>query len=133
MAVWRLMPVEPAYPRWEAISHRGPAVARALDEGFARDIAEAAFGIRSLFSPGKGMRLFDDAVRASTKWSDDLKDSGGIPTASIFNLRDHLPTAEVARLGAALPPVLRASTLMAGIHEHAPPGKRAAKCFLPHS
>jgi len=59
---------------------------------------------------------FDDAVRASDKWLDDLKHrlrwehSDRVYLAllaTLHALRDHLPTDEVARLGAALPPLLR--------------------------
>ena len=59
---------------------------------------------------------FDDAVRASDKWLDDLKHRLGWEhsyhvylalLATLHALRDHLPTDEVARLGAALPPLLR--------------------------
>jgi len=68
MRVWRLLPVDLADPSWEASSHRGPAVVRAPDEESAREVAEAAFGVRSRFAPGKGMRMppwkRSDLVRA---------------------------------------------------------------------
>jgi hypothetical protein len=57
MPVWRLIPVDLTDPSWEASSHRGAAVVRAPDEMSARDLAEAAFGTRSRFAPGKGMRM----------------------------------------------------------------------------
>ncbi|HEX9905027.1 MAG TPA: DUF2267 domain-containing protein [Propylenella sp.] len=59
---------------------------------------------------------FDDAVRASDRWLDDLKQRLGwehsdlvYPAlfATLHALRDHLPSDEVARLGAALPALLR--------------------------
>lgn len=57
MPVWRLIPIDLDDPNWEASSHRGLAVVRAPSEAAARETAEAAFGVATRFSPGKGMKL----------------------------------------------------------------------------
>jgi hypothetical protein len=57
MPVWRLVPVDLLDPNWEASSHRGPVVVRAPDEASARATAEAAFGVKSRFAPGEGMKV----------------------------------------------------------------------------
>jgi hypothetical protein len=56
MPVWRLIPIDLDDPNWEASSHRGVVVVRAPSEASAREAAEAAFGARTRFAPGKGMR-----------------------------------------------------------------------------
>jgi len=57
MAIWRLIPIDLSDPSWAASSDRGPVVVRALDEVSARKAAEAAFGIKSRFAPGKGIKV----------------------------------------------------------------------------
>jgi hypothetical protein len=56
MPVWRLIPIDLDDPNWEASSHRGSAVVRAPSEAAARETAKVAFGVRTRFSPGKGMK-----------------------------------------------------------------------------
>lgn len=54
MPIWRLEPRDLNDPKWEASSHRGPAIVRASCEAGAREIAEKAFGVKTRFAPGKG-------------------------------------------------------------------------------
>lgn len=56
MAVWRLSPVDLTDPDWEASSHRGVSIVRAPDEKGARDAAEKAFGVKTRFQPGRGVK-----------------------------------------------------------------------------
>ncbi|HEX9648541.1 MAG TPA: hypothetical protein VGB88_13635 [Alphaproteobacteria bacterium] len=55
MYLWRLSPIDPADPNWEASSYRGVAVVRARDEAGARKAAETAFGVKTRFPPGHGV------------------------------------------------------------------------------
>jgi hypothetical protein len=55
MAIWRLSPRDLSDPNWEASSHRAVAIVRAPDERTARDVAEAAFGVKTRFKPGGGI------------------------------------------------------------------------------
>jgi hypothetical protein len=57
MPIWRLIPVDPDDPNWEASSHRGLAVVRAPNETAAREAAKDALGVSTRFPPGKGMRI----------------------------------------------------------------------------
>lgn len=56
MPLWELIPVDLLDPNWEASSHQGRVVVRALDEDAARDEAEKAFGVKTRFKPGAGMK-----------------------------------------------------------------------------
>ena len=56
MPLWELVPVDPSDPNWEASSYRGRVVVRALDEQRARDEAEKAFGVKTRFKPGAGVK-----------------------------------------------------------------------------
>jgi hypothetical protein len=56
MALWRLQPLDPADPSWEASSHRGVVIVRAPDEETARAEAQRAFGVKTRFSPGAGVK-----------------------------------------------------------------------------
>jgi osmotically-inducible protein OsmY len=49
MPVWRLSPVDLNDPNWEASSHRGAIVVRALNEESAREVAQSAFGVKTRF------------------------------------------------------------------------------------
>ena len=55
MPIWRLSSIDLADPSWQASSHHGPAMVRARDEDEARDIAQAAFGVKTGFPPGVGI------------------------------------------------------------------------------
>jgi hypothetical protein len=55
MAIWRLCPRDLSDPNWEASSHRAVAIVRAPDEKTAREVAEAAFGVKTRFRPGAGI------------------------------------------------------------------------------
>jgi hypothetical protein len=57
MAIWRLIPIDHLDPSWEASSHCGPVTVRAPDETSARQTAEAAFGIKSRFVAGQGIKV----------------------------------------------------------------------------
>ena len=56
MSVWRLIPVDLADPSWEASSHRAMAVVRAPTETLAREEAQNAFGVKTGFAPGGGIK-----------------------------------------------------------------------------
>ena len=56
MSVWRLTPLDLADPSWEASSHRAMAIVRAPTETLARDEAQKAFGVKTGFAPGGGMK-----------------------------------------------------------------------------
>lgn len=56
MPLWKLTPLDLKDPNWEASSHRAVAIIRAPDEDAARDQAQRAFGIKTGFPPGQGMK-----------------------------------------------------------------------------
>ncbi|UCH73629.1 MAG: hypothetical protein JSU82_15005 [Rhodospirillales bacterium] len=56
MHIWELTPVDPLDPDWEASSHQGRVVVRANSEEDARDAAEKAFGLKTRFPPGGGVK-----------------------------------------------------------------------------
>ena len=56
MPIWELTPVDPLDSNWEASSHQGRVVVRALSEEAARDQAERAFGVKTRFPPGGGVK-----------------------------------------------------------------------------
>jgi osmotically-inducible protein OsmY len=49
MAIWQLSPIDLSDPNWEASSHRGTAIVRAPDEKTAREVAQSAFGMTTMF------------------------------------------------------------------------------------
>jgi hypothetical protein len=57
MPLWRLQPLDLSDPSWEASSHRGLVMVRAPDEEAARDEAQRAFGVKTRFSPGAGVKM----------------------------------------------------------------------------
>ena len=56
MPLWKLQSLDPSDPNWEASSHRGVVIVRAPDEEAARDEAQRAFGIKTRFGPGAGVK-----------------------------------------------------------------------------
>jgi hypothetical protein len=56
MPIWKLIPLDLTDPDWEASSHRGLAIVRATDEEAARDAAQDAFGVKTGFKPGAGIK-----------------------------------------------------------------------------
>ena len=56
MPLWKLQPLDLSDPNWEASSHRGVVIVRAPDEETARDEAERAFGVKTRFAPGEGLK-----------------------------------------------------------------------------
>lgn len=56
MPIWALTPVDPLDPNWEASSYQGRVVVRARDEKAAREIAGKAFGVKTRFPPGAGVK-----------------------------------------------------------------------------
>lgn len=56
MPVWRLTPLDLVDPCWEASSHRAMAIVRAPTETLAREEAQKAFGVKTGFAPGGGMK-----------------------------------------------------------------------------
>jgi hypothetical protein len=57
MPLWKLQPLDLSDPNWEASSHRGVVIVRAPDEETARAEAERAFGVKTRFAPGAGLRV----------------------------------------------------------------------------
>jgi hypothetical protein len=57
MPLWKLQPLDLSDPNWEASSHRALVIVRAPDEETAREEAERAFGVKTRFSPGKGVMV----------------------------------------------------------------------------
>lgn len=56
MPLWELTPVDLLDPDWEASSHRGRVIVRAPHEAVARNEAEKAFGVKTRFKPGSGVK-----------------------------------------------------------------------------
>lgn len=56
MPLWKLTPIDPLDACWEASSHRAMAIVRAPDEKAARDAAQDAFGVKTGFKPGAGIK-----------------------------------------------------------------------------
>jgi hypothetical protein len=56
MPIWELKPLDTRDPNWEASSYCGRAVVRARDESTARAVAEKAFGVKTRFPPGEGVK-----------------------------------------------------------------------------
>lgn len=56
MPIWKLTPIDLSDPDWEASSHRGLAIVRADDEEAAREAAQEAFGVKTGFRPGEGIK-----------------------------------------------------------------------------
>lgn len=56
MPLWKLTPIDPLDPNWEASDYRGRVIVRARDEEMARDVAQQAFGIKTRFPPGAGVK-----------------------------------------------------------------------------
>jgi hypothetical protein len=57
MPIWKLSPIDLLDANWEASSHRGVAIVRALDEAAARAAAAEAFDVATRFPPGAGVRV----------------------------------------------------------------------------
>lgn len=55
MGIWKLTPVDPSDPNWQASSHRGAVIVRATNERIARHTAARAFDVASRFPPRAGM------------------------------------------------------------------------------
>lgn len=86
MPVWELTPVDLLDPDWEASSHQGRVVVRAPHEKDARDEAEKAFGVKTRFEPGGGIKAPPWKRPALVKASimhDELYDEEG-PTEILF-------------------------------------------------
>ena len=56
MVLWKLIPLDLNDPAWEASSHRATAIVRAPDEESAREAAQQAFGVKTGFKPGQGIK-----------------------------------------------------------------------------
>jgi hypothetical protein len=54
VALWRLRPIDPSDPSWQASSHRGAVLVRAPSEEAARRVAAQAFGVKFRFPPNHG-------------------------------------------------------------------------------
>jgi hypothetical protein len=57
MPVWKLTPIDPSDPNWQASSHRGMAVVRAPNEAAARAAAAEAFDVATRFPPTGGAKF----------------------------------------------------------------------------
>jgi hypothetical protein len=73
MPLWRLQPLDLTDPSWEASSHRGPVIVRATDERAAREEAQRAFGVKTRFAPGEGVKA-PPWKRASLVSAERVKD-----------------------------------------------------------
>ncbi len=56
MPLWELVPLGPENGDWEASSYHGRVVVRASSEDAAREEAEKAFGVKTRFQPGTGVK-----------------------------------------------------------------------------
>ena len=56
MVLWKLTPLDLKDLDWEASSHRAMAIVRAPDEESAREAAQQAFGVKTGFKPGQGIK-----------------------------------------------------------------------------
>lgn len=56
MTLWKLTPVDLADSNWAASSHRDVVIVRAPNEDLARDEAEKAFGVKTRFTSGGGVK-----------------------------------------------------------------------------
>ncbi len=86
MPLWELLPVDPRDPNWEASSYEGRIVVRAPNENAARDEAERAFGVKTRFKPGAGVKAPPWKRPALVKAEiihDDLYEEEG-PTEILF-------------------------------------------------
>ena len=72
MAIWQLSPVDLSDPNWEASSHRGPAIVRAPDEKTAREVAQTAFGVKTMFK--RHPRLVAPWTRAELVYASHIED-----------------------------------------------------------
>ena len=80
MALWKLTPIDPLDPNWEASSHRTAAIVRAPDEAAARQAAQHAFGVKVGFKPGAGVKAppwTRDNLVAAERIEDDRFDPDG--------------------------------------------------------
>ncbi len=86
MSLWKLTPVDLTDPNWQASSHRGMAIVRAVNEEAARDVAAEAFDVATRFAPTKGQQAppwrRPSLVRAE-KIEDDRFESEGAPTVLV--------------------------------------------------
>ena len=86
MPLWELTPVNLLDPDWEASSHRGRVVVRAPREAVARDEAEKAFGVKTRFEPGSGVKAppwkRPSLVTAKIVQDDRYEETG--PTEIVF-------------------------------------------------
>jgi hypothetical protein len=80
MPIWKLVPIDPDDPNWEASSHRELVIVRASHEASARKAAEDAFAVKTRFAAGKGLRVppwtRSDLVRAEIIESPIYADEG---------------------------------------------------------
>lgn len=56
MPLWELLPIDSADPSWEASTYCGKVIVRAAGEAAARAQAEMAFGVKTRFNPGAGLK-----------------------------------------------------------------------------
>lgn len=56
MPLWKLTPVDLTDSNWDASTHRAMAIVRAPSEEAARHEAQRAFGTKTRFSPGEGVK-----------------------------------------------------------------------------
>jgi hypothetical protein len=86
LPVWELIPLDLTDANWEASSHRGRVIVRAPDEDAARNEAEKAFGVKTRFRPGTGVKAppwkRSGLVKASMIEDTRYEDEG--PTEVLF-------------------------------------------------
>ena len=57
MALWKLKPLDPSDPNWEASTFKNELIVRALDSRIARLLAARAFGIATEHRPGEAVKI----------------------------------------------------------------------------
>ncbi len=92
MAIWKLTPVDLSDRDWQASSHRGVAIVRAPTEQAARNAAQAAFGVKTGFPPGEGVKA-PPWRRPALAQAERIKDPSFDPEGPTEVLQPSVPEA----------------------------------------
>jgi hypothetical protein len=80
MALWKLQPLDPDDPGWEASSHRGLVIVRTPDEAAAPEEAQRTLGVKTRFPLGASVKAppwLDSARVAAERIHDPRYDEAG--------------------------------------------------------